>query len=244
MNLPHARPLRVLDPACGSGELLAGRSARARSRRRTPLCLSGFESDSQAIARAAQRLGGEPGDELQLNHGDFLEAPVEEPLHDLIVADPPFVRTQVLGSTRAQALARRFRPRGPGRPLPGLRAGDDGLACARWRARPGCAQPAELPWRSSASIRRLLENRYDLLRLIDLGDTRLFSAAVLPLLVVGAGGMTAGNLTATRRHPSAASRGFTRIDKPRASPAQRIPPYWPQRKTPWREAAGWASEPM
>jgi hypothetical protein len=184
-------PLRVLDPACGDGNLLCAIAEVLPKAKRKRATLIGIENDSDSFVSLAARqpeFGRFPTDLIK---GDFLEfvggddlfsgdhaiAPV-----DIIIANPPYVRTQVLGARRAQQLAARF----------GLSGRVDLyqaflVAMAR-QLRPGgilgvITSNRFLTTRSGISTRRFLRANFDLAEIIDLGDTKLFEAAVLPALV-------------------------------------------------------------
>jgi len=102
---------------------------------------------------------------------------------DLVIANPPYVRTQVLGAAKSRKLAEDYN-------LTGrvdlyhvfvrgitehLRVGGLlGLLCSN----------RFLSTQAGHSLRQLLWEEYELLELFDLGDTRLFSAAVLPAILV------------------------------------------------------------
>jgi adenine-specific DNA-methyltransferase len=105
---------RVLDPAVGDGELLLAfgkELARACS-------LEGFDLDATAVSRAQVRLGDElPHIESEIRPQDFLEIALEHRadslfskpgIYDVVIANPPYVRTQVMGAERSQQLAEQF----------------------------------------------------------------------------------------------------------------------------------------
>ena len=104
----------VLDPAVGDGALLlAFGEALGRS-----CVLHGFDMDATAVGQAAQRLGkGLPEVSSRITEQDFLEVALEHRsdslfstpgIYDVVIANPPYVRTQVMGAERSQRLAREF----------------------------------------------------------------------------------------------------------------------------------------
>ena len=120
-RLPTDRPLRLLDPAVGHGELLLS-LLKQLQRRRLRVEVEGFEVDEEALSVAGKRLRGEfPGVPTRLRSASFLDhltadgsgqmelrpAAYLQP-YDLIIANPPYVRTQVMGSKRSRAIARQF----------------------------------------------------------------------------------------------------------------------------------------
>jgi methylase of polypeptide subunit release factors len=180
--------VRVLDPACGDGELLlAARDALVRSGRHD-FTLTGFDLDADAIATANERFAAS-GVISRLETSDFLDSQKGE--FDLIITNPPYVRTQVLGSSVATALAVKY----------GLRGRVD-LAHAFVAATPSwltsggvlallCSNRF-LNTRAGGNIRRLLTEQFSVCEVYDLGDTKLFEAAVLPAIVVAKRARTLG----------------------------------------------------
>jgi adenine-specific DNA-methyltransferase len=187
---PADRTANIVDPAVGDGELLAALL------RKWPGGVNGFgfDTDATAIASATQRLRDEfPGVSCRLDCSDFLEVSLENGAgdlffqesqqYDVVIANPPYVRTQVLGANRAQALARRFG-------LTGridlyfafiegigevLRPG--GVACI-------IVSNRFMTTRSGCTVRERLLDRFDVLHVWDFGDTKLFEAAVLPAVLL------------------------------------------------------------
>ncbi|MGO4615438.1 methyltransferase domain-containing protein [Nocardia sp. 2YAB30] len=188
--LRHAEPsvsgvLRVLDPACGDGELLFAVHAEiaARLPGARPV-LTGYDLDGDALAVARERAGG-AGIVVDWQVADFLavEAELADGSFDAVITNPPYVRTQQLGGSTAQLLSKRFGLRGRidlthpfVATLPRLlpTGGMLGLLCAN----------RFLTTKAGANIRRLLLSELAPVELYDLGDTKLFAAAVLPAITI------------------------------------------------------------
>lgn len=190
-------PISILDPACGDGELLVAAVAEAGRRKVNVEAVVGYDIDPEAIERASTRLAETRGVQLQV--ADFIAEQAECSRHwdlfgtdrqiqplgfDLVISNPPYVRTQTLGSDHAQSLGRSY----------GLTGRVDlyqGFAAAMIQAlAPGGAigllcSNKFLTNRAGNSMRRLLLNELVLRELVDLGDTKLFDAAVLPVIVSG-----------------------------------------------------------
>lgn len=189
--------LRVLDPSCGDGELLLAFYEALPVEKRATTQLIGMDLDPDSIAQARHRLDGVEC-EVKFEIGDFLE--IASTLGqqsnlwrssatayrdvDVVIANPPYVRTQILGSSKAQDLASQF----------GLSGRVDlyhaFLAAMTMSLRSGgllgvITSNRYLTTRGGTSIRRFLAEEFDILELVDLGDTKLFEAAVLPALFFG-----------------------------------------------------------
>jgi len=196
-SLEVEQPIRILDPACGDGELLLAAVTEARCRNIEIQAVVGYDIDPAAIGVASKRLAGLQG--LTLNCADFLEAagnpaapsqlfdvaaPSEPLVFDLVVSNPPYVRTQTLGAAVAQELGKKFGLTGRvdlyhAFAVAMIRAlsvgGALGLLCSN----------KFLTNRAGAAMRTLLLEELCLNEIVDLGDTKLFDAAVLPVIVSG-----------------------------------------------------------
>lgn len=192
--------VRILDPACGEGELLfsIGNQLKKNGREFT---LTGYDSNLQYLETAKKRLGKVANFDTELIQANFLNeirltdnyatpdlfAETEKPVNpefDIVIANPPYVRTQILGSDHAQHLARRFNLKGRvDLYYPFLIAmteslNDGGILGVITSNR-------YLFTKSGVSVRKYLSENYEVLELIDLGDTKLFNAAVLPAIFIG-----------------------------------------------------------
>ena len=140
---------------------------------------------------------------IELIHGDFLETisltnqskqidlfdleEVSDTLNnsaDIVIANPPYVRTQILGTEKAQFLAKKFELKGRvDLYYPFLIAMTE---CLSENGILGVITSNRyLSTKGGESIRKYLVDHYDILEVIDLGDTKLFNAAVLPAIFIG-----------------------------------------------------------
>ncbi|MFD3429074.1 Eco57I restriction-modification methylase domain-containing protein [Nocardia fluminea] len=182
---PRAGVLRVLDPACGDGELLlAVHREIASSAPDMAVYLTGYDLDRRAVAETADRAAA-LGVEIDGRGGDFLAAAAHlaDGSFDLIISNPPYVRTQQLGGETAQLLSKQFGLRGridlthpfvAVAPRLLTAGGVLGLLCAN----------RFLTTRAGSNLRRILTDELTPVELYDLGDTKLFAAAVLPAITV------------------------------------------------------------
>ncbi len=187
-ELPRREQFVVLDPACGDGELLLAIAAEAETAGLPAPHLVGVDRDKEAVAAAKERLGKAPAASVVVRCEDFLAVGIEQAgelpsTYDLVISNPPYVRTQVLGSARAQALARQFGLTGRVDLYHAFVAamtanlseeGVLGLLCSN----------RFLTTKGGHSLRSLLLRHYEVAEVWDLGDTKLFEAAVLPAVVI------------------------------------------------------------
>ena len=214
-SLP-AGEIRVLDPAVGDGELLLSLLKKLTSCTTAKISVHGFDTNTRALALAKQRLASLfPKAELHLQHGDFLNfvldlpneertpslfAPPSVPQHfDLIIANPPYVRTQIMGSEQAQKLGDAF----------GLNGRVDlyhafliGMAqVLRHGGTAGMIVSNRfMTTKGGASLRSAMRTRFELRHIWDLGDTKLFEAAVLPAVILA--GRNSGDMLSLPRFTS------------------------------------------
>ncbi|MFC9439448.1 Eco57I restriction-modification methylase domain-containing protein [Nocardia sp. NPDC057030] len=188
---PDTGVLRVLDPACGDGELLF--ALRDEAAIRLPgvrIELTGYDLDAAALAVARARTAG-GGVDWQV--GDFLTASEELTAgsFDVVITNPPYVRTQQLGGATAQLLSKQYGLRGRIDLTHPFVATLPRLLCAGGVLGLLCANRF-LTTKAGANIRRLLLAELTPVELYDLGDTKLFEAAVLPAITIATRARRAG----------------------------------------------------
>jgi methylase of polypeptide subunit release factors len=192
--------LSILDPACGEGELLKAFVDAVPPGWKPRLRLTGIDTDEGALRRARSLLEDCGVASVELQRSDFLArvtgvkasaqldflqpcALGEEARFDAVISNPPYVRTQVLGSATARQLSARFDLTGRVDlyqafvKVMTLALRDGGILGLLTSNR-------FLTVQSGSSMREWLASQFRLRRLIDLGDTKLFEAAVLPAIVM------------------------------------------------------------
>jgi hypothetical protein len=198
-DLPKRGEIRILDPACGDGALLIELIKRLPLTVRKRVEVVGYDIDPEAIRIASQRLLLEfPNLDVRLEQKDFLEhvlnlhngnslfAGPDKELFHLVIANPPYVRTQILGTQQAQQLAQNF--------------GLTGRVDLYYPFLLGISQVLEengvtgvitsnrfMTTKSGQAVRRAMLSRFRILHAWDLGDTKLFDAAVLPSVLLARG---------------------------------------------------------
>jgi methylase of polypeptide subunit release factors len=198
-NLESARrPLSVLDPAVGDGELLVSLLEHLEKAGARDITVLGFETNSDALMRAKERLKVRfPHVTLVLERRDFLSFVSEAcevgirqclfqpptPQFDFVIANPPYVRTQVMGAEQTRFLAREF----------GLTGRVDLyhafiVAIAAVLKPKGIAGVITsnrfMTTKAGASVRRAVLEHAALKHVWDLGDSKVFDAAVLPAVLI------------------------------------------------------------
>ncbi len=191
--------LRVLDPGAGDGELLLCLAEELTHQGFSNLEIFGFDINPSAVNLARSRLK-ERFQTLKtaIECKDFLSVvlqhhsaggnrtlfnPVPPAHYDVVIANPPYVRTQVMGAQKAQLLARQF----------GLTGRVDlyyafllGIAKV---LKPGgilgiIVSNRFMTTKSGSSVRENILKLYDVLHVYDMGDTKMFEAAVLPAVLL------------------------------------------------------------
>lgn len=207
---------RVLDPACGEGELLVA-MGEVMNEKIIDFSLTGYDADKQYLSFAKDRLLRFGNEKFDLAHEDFLLSVDVSSVgntpslfdectssvnnsFDIVIANPPYVRTQILGTEQAQNLARKFNLKGRvDLYYPFLMAMTESL---KENGILGVITSNRyLSTKSGESVRKYLSENYEILELIDLGDTKLFDAAVLPAIFIGK----------KKKQKSASSANFIKI---------------------------------
>lgn len=189
--------ISILDPACGEGELLSSIANKVKSLGKGQFHICGYDTNTEYLEAAKSSLSEINRISINFLQQDFLESEgviveksdlfhqsVSSELYDIIIANPPYVRTQILGTKKAQELAKRFNLTGRvDLYYPFLIAmtnvlKEGGLIGVITSNR-------YLFTKSGESIRKFLLDNYEILEVIDLGDTKLFDAAVLPAIFIG-----------------------------------------------------------
>jgi predicted RNA methylase len=201
--------LRILDPAVGNGQLLVSLISSLTSYSQSAIDVYGFEIDKEALSEAVKSISQQfPRVNLHLRVGSFLQyvsnqfeiredtgfhsSPILEPF-DLVIANPPYVRTQILGANQASILAREFNLDGRVDLYYAFLLGisrvlkPDGTA--------GIIVPNRfMMTKAGSSVRRGILEKFNIRHIWDMGDTKLFNVAVLPCVLLLEGkGLTANN---------------------------------------------------
>ena len=190
----------VLDPSCGDGELLISIGDQM-IKRGIDYTLKGYDLNEEYLALANDRLLHLGKAKYNLIKGDFLECvdinrnqltlnfyeTIEKGINesiDIVIANPPYVRTQILGTNQAQLLAERFDLKGRvDLYYPFLIAMTASLKVGGMIG--VITSNRYLFTKSGESVRKFLSENFQIIEVVDLGDTKVFDAAVLPAIFIG-----------------------------------------------------------
>ena len=191
--------LTIIDPACGDGELLVTVVHSLKNAGYLGILkLIGYDIDAAAVEQARARLHNITRN-AQVIQGDFLLHQRELPTHsvDIIITNPPYVRTQNLGHETAQLLAEEFHLTGRVDLTHPFVTASSRLLTAHGTLGLLCSNRF-LTTLAGENIRRtFMAGDLHIAELYDLGDTKLFQAAVLPAIVIA----TRTTLRRPGRHP-------------------------------------------
>jgi phospholipid N-methyltransferase len=177
----------ILDPGCGDGTLTVAVLEALAPEYRKNISVTCIDCDASALAMARERLSAKfPETEFTFVASDFIQyaqdAKEAGQTFDLIIANPPYVRIQALSEDVRSRI----------KSIYGL-AGRTDMAFAFIMAfihllsSRGCAAVITsnriLSTDAGKPVRTALLSQATITELWDLGDTRLFDAAVLPAVI-------------------------------------------------------------
>lgn len=180
----------VLDPACGDGSLLI---SMLRNTRGSIGKIVGYDTNTEYIEQIIDNLKKQDANDYKIENQDFLEISANNmdlfsensinPYADVVIANPPYVRTQILGAEKSKQIAKKFNLSGKvdlyypfliGMTNMLKEGGILGVITSN----------RYITTKSGSDIRKFLLDNYEILQIIDLGDTKLFNAAVLPAILI------------------------------------------------------------
>lgn len=192
IDLKSKKTIKLLDPAVGAGELLVSMIKKVLEGNSTiQILATGYETDTEMASKTQatiQRLF--PEVKVTIHGEDFLSTVDSiNGTYDFIIANPPYIRTQILGSDKAQKIARKM----------GLAGrvdiyyafllymkqilSDDGISGY-------IVSNKFFTIKAGASVRDYMVENYKIHAIVDFGDTKLFAASVLPCIVIFSKGKT------------------------------------------------------
>jgi len=191
------KTIRILDPAIGDGELIISIIDVLINNNISNIEIIGFDTDNNALEYAKSRINQYyPKLKTQLKKIDFLELIqndydlIENSLfnnntdkYDIVISNPPYVRTQVLGSSKSKDISKIFNLSGRVDLYHAFLVGiskvlNEGAIAGI------IVSNRFLTTKSGSSIRNIIRNNFEIIHLWDLGDTKIFEAAVLPAVLL------------------------------------------------------------
>lgn len=186
--------IRVLDPAVGDGELLISIVKMLTDHGFKNLQIFGYDTDPHAIQYAKERIEGHfPSIQVQLKNEDFLQVALSYTYlglfnhpgnqFDVVIANPPYVRTQVMGAKESKILARQFNLSGRVDLYHAFIIAISKVMC------PGgivgiIVSNRFMTTKGGESVRNGINKEFNVIHVWDFGDTQLFEAAVLPAVLL------------------------------------------------------------
>ena len=185
--------ISVLDPAVGDGELLVSFVEEVKSRcHGAKIKVTGFDINAVSCANTRRNLQLKFKDiEAEIRNEDFLsQLEVSSEKYDFVIANPPYIRTQILGSKLAREMAARY----------GLSGRVDiyysflvntGSVLRENGIAGYITSNKFFSIKSGSPVRKYMVENYEIRSLTDYGDTKVFeNAAVLPCTIVFGHGRT------------------------------------------------------
>lgn len=181
----------ILDPAVGDGELLVSLIEAIKDSGKKIRAV-GYETDEDVSKKVQSKLSNQfPNIEIDIRHKDFLTANEEGSIEkfDYIIANPPYIRTQIIGSQKSQDIAKKLALDGR------IDIYYAFLVCAKEILKEDgisgyITSNKFMTIKAGNSVRNYMIQNYRLHQITDLGDTKIFNAAVLPCVLIFSKGKT------------------------------------------------------
>lgn len=177
--------IEILDPAVGKGELMVS-MINAVSNMGLPIKAVGYEIDKYTAENTQKNLQEKyPNIDIEIRLEDFLEAVESGTVgkYDFVIANPPYIRTQIMGTDKSQIIAEKLK-------LTGridiyyaflIYTKDvlkkDGISGY-------ITSNKFMTIKAGNSVRNYMLQNYSIHHITDLGDTKLFTASVLPCIMI------------------------------------------------------------
>lgn len=180
------KKIKILDPSIGDGILVKELLLKLDTEKFSEIEIVGIDLDNSNFEEITSTVKEKyPNVTLTLLMDDFLDFydANRESKFDIIIANPPYIRTQIIGSEKSQKIAKNFNLKGKTdiyygfmMAMSSLLSNDGVLATI--------TSNRFLSIKSGHVLRDYLLETLDIQSIYDLGDTKVFSsAAVLPALV-------------------------------------------------------------
>ena len=191
-NFSKSPCVKILDPAAGEGELLISMIKKIKLQsQQIQINVIGYETDKNVANKTQNYIENLfPDVKVKILAADFLNHIDNlKDKFDFIIANPPYIRTQILGAAKAQELAQKT----------GLTGRIDiyyaflfymNQILSKNGISGYITSNKFLTIKSGTSVRDYIIDNYKLHTIVDFGDTKLFRASVLPCIIVFSKGKT------------------------------------------------------
>ena len=192
-NLDNSETLDILDPAAGDGNLLIAMAEEIHLLYpEIKINMIGYDTDLEACKIGESKLSSiSEYANAEYRNESFLDAIKNNSIEkfDIVIANPPYIRTQILGTDITQELANTLNLSGRIDIYYAFLVYTHKVLKANGIA--GYITSNKFfTIKSGLSVRNFMLNNYRIHHLIDLGDTKLFNAAVLPCVMIFSSGCT------------------------------------------------------
>ena len=186
-------PISILDPCIGEGELIIAFLSRIPYSLLSHVRVVGYDINEKSVQIASAKIQEcFPQVSLTTSASDFLdnEDNLFHPINainrerfDYIIANPPYIRTQILGAKNVQKLSRQWGLSGR------IDAYQAFMLAVYDRMNDGCiagfiTSNRFMTIKGCGEFRASLRKKYCFFSVWDFGDTELFKAAVLPVVTI------------------------------------------------------------
>lgn len=191
-DLKKAKEVNILDPAIGEGELILSMVSKILAINSEILInIDGYETDATVATKTEHFIRQQfPSANVSIIAQDFLEAIDNiDKKYNYIIANPPYIRTQILGADKAQEISNKMNLSGRIDIYYAFLLymkkilSDDGISGY-------ITSNKFFTIKSGSCVRDFMIGNYKIHSIVDFGDTKLFNASVLPCIIVFSNGRT------------------------------------------------------
>lgn len=191
-DLNNSKEVNILDPAIGKGELILSMVSKILEiNSEIVINIDGYETDAKVATKTEHTIRKHfPSANVSIVAKDFLEAVDNiDKKYNYIIANPPYIRTQILGADKAQEISNKMNLSGRIDIYYAFLLytkkilSEDGVSGY-------ITSNKFFTIKSGSSVRNFMLDNYKIHSIIDFGDTKLFNASVLPCIIVFSNGCT------------------------------------------------------
>ncbi len=191
-DLKNAKEVNILDPAIGEGELILSMVSKILAINSEILInIDGYETDATVATKTEHFIRQQfPSANVSIIAQDFLEAIDNiDKKYNYIIANPPYIRTQILGADKTQEISNKMNLSGRIDIYYAFLLymkkilSDDGISGY-------ITSNKFFTIKSGSCVRDFMIGNYKIHSIVDFGDTKLFNASVLPCIIVFSNGRT------------------------------------------------------